>query len=327
MNKLVVSSALSVLFLILNVHAQSDSSLSPGQRVEMLAPVQNQPVRMVLDTDTFNEIDDQFALVYSLISPELNVEAVYSAPFHNGRSEGPGDGMEKSYEEILRLLSMMDIKPEGFAFKGSVDYLRDLQKPHRSPAALDLVSRARKASSRDPLYVVPVGAITNVASAILIDPSIKGKIVVVWLGGNGLAWPDQREFNFRQDLVASRFILDSGVPLVQLPCTPVVTHLATTLPEMEAYLSGQGQTAEYLLKIFREYKQDHFATSKVLWDMTAVAWLINPEWLPSNLVHAPVVTDQYTFSVDRTRHLMRTVYFVKRDPIFADFFKKLQSRN
>ncbi|MFC1725309.1 hypothetical protein ACFL4T_06755 [candidate division KSB1 bacterium] len=39
-------------------------------------------VRMVLDTDTYNEIDDQFAVVYSLISPErLNVEAIYAAPF------------------------------------------------------------------------------------------------------------------------------------------------------------------------------------------------------------------------------------------------------
>ena len=55
---------------------------------------------MVLDTDTYNEIDDQFALVYALLCPEkLNVEAVYAALFTNDRSTGPGDGMEKSYEE------------------------------------------------------------------------------------------------------------------------------------------------------------------------------------------------------------------------------------
>jgi len=293
----------------------------------MLEPVTSHPVRMVLDTDTYNEIDDQFALVYSLISPELKVEAVYAAPFHNNRSASPGDGMAKSYDEILRILNMMDIDAEGFAFKGSEDYLRDLTDPHRSPAALDLVKRARNASSENPLYVVPVGAITNVASALLIDPSIAENIVVVWLGGNGHNWSNQQEFNFRQDLNASRLIFDSGVPLVQLPCTPVVTHLATTLPEMEHYLRGHGETAEYLLKIFREYRQDHFAVSKVLWDMTAVAWLINSEWLPSHLVHSPVVTDQLTFSVDQTRHFIRAVYFVKRDLIFGDFFRKLQNRN
>ena len=49
---------------------------------------------MVLDSDTYNEVDDQFALAYSLLSPErLNVQAVYAAPFYNDRSTGPEDGM------------------------------------------------------------------------------------------------------------------------------------------------------------------------------------------------------------------------------------------
>ena len=55
---------------------------------------------MVLDTDTYNEVDDQFALCYSLCSPErLNVQAVYAAPFFNDRSNGPEQGMERSYSE------------------------------------------------------------------------------------------------------------------------------------------------------------------------------------------------------------------------------------
>ena len=68
---------------------------------------------MVLDTDTYNEIDDQFALVYALLCPEkLNVEAVYAAPFTNDRSTRPGDRMEKSYEEILRLLERLHMDAE-----------------------------------------------------------------------------------------------------------------------------------------------------------------------------------------------------------------------
>lgn len=315
-----------ISLLLLEAVAQDFPHLPEEERVKSLAPVGSHPVRMVLDTDTFNEIDDQFALVYALISPKLNVEAVYAAPFLNSRSQGPGDGMEKSYEEILRILGKMGLESEGFSFKGSPDFLRDVNKPHSSPAARDLVGRAKQSSPEKPLYVVAVGAITNVASAILIEPSIIQNIVVVWLGGNGLAWPHQREFNFRQDLLASRTIFDSGVPLVQLPCTPVVTHFLTTVPEMERYLSGQGPTAEYLLEIFKNYHEDHFAWSKVLWDMTAVAWLINPDWLPSNLVHTPIVTDQYTFSHDASRHFMRSIYFVRRDPIFRDFFEKLASQ-
>lgn len=303
---------------------QDFPDIGATQRLRMLLPPEKRPVRMVLDTDTYNEIDDQFALVYALISPELDVQAVYAAPFTNQRSTGPRNGMEKSYEEILRVLSKLGKSPEGFAYKGSTRYLTDPKKPERSPAALDLVARARQSSPEDPLYVVPVGAITNVSNAILIDPSIIRNIVVVWLGGNGHHWPHQREFNFRQDLHASRIIFDCGVPFVQLTCTPVVTHFTTTVPEMERYVSGRGPIGDYLIKIFKDYRKDHFGWSKVLWDMTAVAWLIDARWLPSDLVHSPIVTDNYTYSFDDSRHMIRTVKFVQRDPIFRDFFTKLE---
>lgn len=327
MKNLILAALLLNVFLAGSLlFAQEFPAISEGQRIEMLKHPDKGPIRMVLDTDTGNEIDDQFALVYALISPELDVQAVYAAPFTNNRSSGPADGMEKSYEEILRILSRLEKSPDGFAFKGSTRYLGDLKNTERSPAALDLVDRARKSSPKDPLYVAAVGAISNVANAILIDPSIIRNIVVVWLGGNGHNWPDQREFNFRQDLKASRIIFDCGVPFVQLPCTPVVTHFTTTVPEMERYVAGRGAIGDYLLKIFKEYKKDHFGWSKVLWDMTAVAWVIDDRPLPSDLVHSPIVTDNYTLSFDQSRHLIRTVNFVQRDPIFRDFFTKLDKR-
>jgi purine nucleosidase len=314
---------LNVIMTVGPLFGQQFPAVSENQRIEMLKHPTNRPVRMVLDTDTYNEIDDQFALVYALISPELDVKAVYAAPFKNNRSSGPKDGMERSYEEILRILGKLGRSSEDFAFRGSTSYLTDLRNPERSPAAMDLIERAKKSSPEDPLYVAAVGAITNISNAILIDPSIIKNIVVVWLGGNGHHWPHQREFNFRQDLNASRIIFDSGVPFVQLPCTPVVTHFATTVPEMERYIGGKGEIGDYLLKIFKEYRKDHFGWSKVLWDMTAIAWIINDKWLPSDLVHSPIVTDNYTFSFDRSRHLIRSVNFVHRDPIFRDFFAKL----
>jgi inosine-uridine nucleoside N-ribohydrolase len=318
---------LNVMVMTQPLLGQQFPSMSESQRIVRLKHPAKRPVRMVLDTDTYNEIDDQFAVVYALISPELDVQAIYAAPFKNSRSSGPGDGMEKSHEEILRILSRLNKSPDGFAFKGSSRYLTDLQNPERSAAAMDLVERAKKSRPDDPLYVVAVGAITNVSNAMLIEPSIIQNIVVVWLGGNGHDWPHQREFNFRQDLNASRIIFDSGVPFVQLPCTPVVTHFRTTAPEMERYVGGRGPIGDYLLEIFKEYRKDHFGWSKVLWDMTAVAWLINGQWLPSDLVHSPIVTDNYTFSFDRSRHLMRMVKFVHRDPIFRDFFTKLERQS
>src|SRR5512133_3419228 len=110
---------------------QQFPAVSESRRIEMLRPPAKRPVRMVLDTDTFNEIDDQFAVVYALISPELDVQALYAAPFHNIRSSGPGDGMEKSYEEILRVLDKLGKSPEGFAFKGSLNWIKDVEKPER----------------------------------------------------------------------------------------------------------------------------------------------------------------------------------------------------
>ena len=81
--------------------------ISDAVRLERLRPPAGR-VRMVLDTDTYNETDDQFALAHAMLSPErLTVEAIYAAPFHNKRSDGPGHGMELSYQQILRLLERL----------------------------------------------------------------------------------------------------------------------------------------------------------------------------------------------------------------------------
>ncbi|MGI6082851.1 MAG: nucleoside hydrolase [Limnochordia bacterium] len=303
----------------------NSKSVSDEHRLALLEPPTKR-VRMVLDTDTYNEIDDQFALVYALLSPDqLDLQAVYAAPFHNPRSSGPADGMEKSYEEILRLLELCGRSAQDFAFKGCTAYLSPDGEPERSPAVLDLVERALAASADDPLYVVAVGAITNVASAMLLEPRILERIVVVWLGGHALHFPHTKEFNLQQDVLGARTILDSGVPFVHVPCMGVTTHLTTTVPEIERYVAGQGAVGDYLAKIFKEYLGDHFARSKVLWDVAAVAYLVNSAWLPNTLVHSPRLTDQLTWSFDHTRHWMRYVYHVQRDPIFRDLFTKLKS--
>ena len=214
--------------------------LDEALRLERLKPPTDK-VRIVLDTDTYNEIDDQFAVVQALLSPDqLAVEAIYAAPFYNIRSSGPGDGMEKSYEEILRLLERLDIAPEGLVFRGATDILRD-DTPQESAAVDDLIAKANAAA--DPLYVVAIGALTNVASAILQDPAIIERIVVVWLGGHALYWPTADEFNLQGDLVAAQVVFDCGVPFVQIPCHPVASHLQTTLTELEHYVKGRGRLA------------------------------------------------------------------------------------
>lgn len=297
--------------------------LPEALRVARLAPPRG-PVQCVLDTDTYNEVDDQFALAYALLSPQsLNLQAVYAAPFHNNRSAGPEDGMVKSYAEIQQVIAKMGIAPRNnFVFEGSRSWLIDSNEPVDSPAARDLIKKAM-ACENEPLYVMTIGAPTNVASALLLEPELVRHIVVVWLGGQPHDWRTAREFNLQQDLFASRILFDSGVPLVQIPGTNVAEHLRVTIPELDAFLGGKNDLGQYLCDIVRGYTKDPFAWSKVIWDISAVAWLINPQWLDSALVHSPTLSSQFTYTQDYTRHLMRVALHLNRDAIFRDLYQKI----
>ncbi len=303
-------------------------SLSAEFRERRLAYPQGR-LRMVLDTDTYNEIDDQFALVYALLSPErLKVEAIYAAPFTNDRSTGPGDGMEKSYEEILRLLERLRVSPEGFVFRGSTAYLAGRAEPERSPAALDLIEKALASPEDDPLYVVAIGAITNVASALLLEPEIIRHIVIVWLGGNPVHVPQVYEFNLGQDPRASAVIFDSGVPLIQIPCLGVASHLLTTKVELEDTIQGRNAISDFLYQRFCEYSSDHFAWAKEIWDISTIAYLLDEAWIPTMLIPSPVLTEDLEYQAPPPgRHEIRVAWFVRRNPIFSDLFKKLASRS
>lgn len=301
-------------------------TLADADRLKLLTPRPGS-LRAVLDTDTYNEIDDQFALVQAVLSPErISLEAIYAAPFFNDRSSGPGEGMELSYGEIVALLDRLDVPADGYVFRGVTDYVGPAKQPLRAPAVDDLIARARRGTIDDPLYVIAIGAISNVASALLQAPDIIDRVVVVWLGGHALEWPHQREFNLKQDVGGAQVLFDSGVPLVLVPCMGVVSHLHSTVPEIERYVEPYGEIGRFLAMRFKEYETDHTGWAKEIWDMAPVAWLLDPDWAPSVLVPTPILTDQVTYSVDRSRHPMRYVTHVKRNPIMRDFIRKLQAR-
>ncbi len=300
-------------------------SISEAQRLALLTPPTGR-VRVVLDTDTFNEIDDQFAIVQMLLSQErFDVEAIYAAPFFNKRATSPGHGMELSYEEILRLLARLNRPHEGFVHRGVTEYVGP-EKQARSAAAVDhMIERARAGSPENPLYIIAIGAISNVASALLKAPDIIDRTVVVWLGGHALEWSHTVEFNLKQDVGGAQVLLDCGVPLVLVPCKGVTSHLHSTVAEIERYVEPQGDIGAFLAMRFKEYSDNHIGWSKEIWDMAPVAWLLNPDWCPSVLTASPVLTDQMTWSVDRSRHVIRYVTYVDRDPILQDFIKKLEA--
>ncbi|MBM3745785.1 MAG: nucleoside hydrolase [Acidobacteria bacterium] len=306
--------------------------LPQGASLEQRLLLPQGQVNAVVDSDTYNEIDDQFAVAYALLSPaHMEIEAVYAAPFHNERSASAGDGMRKSYQEILRILARLGGDPKGFAFAGSETFLQQAGKPVDSPAARDLVAKALKPRTA-PLYVITIGAPTNVSSAILMEPKIKDRIVVVWLGGQPYDWPTAREFNLQQDLHASRVLHDSGVALVNIPTQNVSEHLRTTVAEVERFLKGKSPIADYLCSEFVAYAKwkspgPDFAWSKVIWDISAVAWLIQPKWIPTRLAPSPVLTDDYRYRTEAGRHHVRVAVDVNRDQVFNDLFHKLARAN
>ena len=287
-------------------------------------------IDVVLDTDTFNEIDDQFAIAYMLKSKEkLNVKGICAAPFYNSNSDSPKDGMEKSYDEILKLLRFMDESDmEGCVFKGSDAYLTDEKTPVISDAAKFLVELANQYSESKPLYIVSIGAITNVASAILTDPSIVDKIVIVWLGGHSLEYCDTKEFNMMQDIAAARVIFGCGAPLVQIPCMGVVDSFRISKPELEFWLKGKNKIADYLAEntITSSEKYAHGKPwTRVIWDVVAVAWLLNDDerFMRSRVIGKHMPNYDYKYNFNEELGFMRYIYNIRRDDLMNDLIKKL----
>lgn len=330
-------------------------------------------VQVVIDTDAYNEVDDQFAIAWALKSTErMDVQAVYAAPFCSKAIQKiipvpdeviqtfahyagtPAEGMEKSYREILNLFGLMGENPEGRVFRGSEQYLGEDEQPVKSDAACDLVKRAMNMPAGERLYVLAIGAITNVASAILMEPKIMDRIVVVWLGGQPLHFKSAVEFNLMQDVAASKLMFDCGVPLVLIPCMTVASHLTLTKPELDTCLIGKSRIGTYLGKIVYEMFSDaaiptsdrtlklylggmddlpmevtnlftvkSIAWSRIVWDISTVGHLINPNWCATTLVPSPVLNDDMSWGAAPGRHPIRVCHYVSRDQIFGDLFAKL----
>lgn len=286
-------------------------------------------VDAILDTDTFNEIDDQFALAYMLLSGgKIRTVGICAAPFLNTKSVSAADGMQKSYNEINKVLGLLgrtDMSDR--VFRGSERFMTDETTPVISDAARFMAEKAKVYSPEKPLYIVAIGAITNVASAILLEPqAMKENTVIVWLGGNSTEWPDTVEFNMKQDVAAARVVFRCGVPLVQLPCCGVVSAFRTGRPELEHWLGGTNAIGQYLLENtvneVHKYTDDSKAWSRCIWDVTAVAWLLNDSGRFMRSYLRPALVPQYDnlYSFNPGAHLMRYVYHINRDELFTDLF-------
>lgn len=312
--------------------------LTQAQRLRMLR-VPAGKVDMVLDTDAYNEVDDQFALAFLLRSAEqVSLRAVYAAPFHaqpffpapliRWRSDSPEDGMERSYEEILHIIALCGGAFPGVVKKGAGRFLPDRRTPVSSPAALDLAERAMGYSPERPLYVAAIAAATNIASALLLNPEIADRMVVCALTGNAWDVPATDEFNLMQDVAAAQVLFESGVPLVQLPCEGVVDRFAITVPELRARLEGQGPLCAYLFDAARElieWCSPEGGGSHPIWDVCAAAWPMNrgERFMTGRLAPTPGIAGDRRYIFRRGAPVMYCVERIRREALYDRLFTVL----
>ena len=283
---------------------------------------------VVLDTDTFNEVDDQYALAYLLKNPQrFDLKAILAAPFQNIKAETPALGMERSYQEILRVLKLVGQEEKAeLVYRGAERFLKGETESEDTPAARRLVELALAQPDDEPLYVIGIAAATNLASAVLLEPAICQKIVVVWLGGHSRDWPNCKEFNLLQDIAAARVLLGTGLPVVQCPCNGVTNSLAVTGPELEHWLRGKNPLCDYLCDVTEKeaaiYHQEG-CWSRIIWDVAPVAWLMEGDFAQSRLVTSVQPSYSGYYEVGSLRHPMGYIYSIDRDRVFTELFRVL----
>jgi len=237
----------------------------------------------ILDTDAFNEIDDQYAITYAMLSERVDLLGLTAAPFCNTRASSAAKGMEMSYHEMVKVRDMVD--PEGKmnipCYHGSGAYMEDMDRPVVSEAAENIVRIVKETDGI--VYVAVIGCFTNVASALVMDPSIKDKMVVLMIGANAFDYEngDCNEYNLAQDRIAARVILECGVPVIVLPAMGGTERLYTTNTELNFYLKDQaGEIGNYLCELFAREEGDLFkpdgscnCKSRIIWDVGAISIL------------------------------------------------------
>lgn len=197
------------------------------------------PHRIVVSTDAANEVDDQFAIAHALLSPTLDVRAV--VPAHFGR---PGS-LEASGREV-RVLQRLAGTSVPVA-DGSRGPLADEDTPAPSAGSRLLVEEAMGDPRR--LYVAVLGPLTDVASALLEEPAVAERdVVVVWVGGppyeHVAAYAP--EFNLSNDVAAANVVVRSGLPLWQIPMD-VYTMVSVGHEELAQRLGGTSALGDHLV--------------------------------------------------------------------------------
>lgn len=278
-------------------------------------------INIILDTDTYNECDDQFALSYLIKSKDLfNIEAITVAPYsHTKRDVKVRDSQELSYNEILKICNWLNFDTDNKVFKGSVDYIQN-GYDEKNVAVNKIIEIALK---NNKTYILGIGAITNIALAIKKEPKIVNKIEIIWLGGNELGYKDNFEYNFRQDVEAVKIVFESKVKLTILPCKNIVSELKIDINTIKEKLENKSKLCNYLIERFYNDGYHDVQESRVIWDISVIAYMINKNWFETKQISCPNIRKDTSYEVTNNRHNITFVTKLDRNKIYEDLFNKL----
>jgi inosine-uridine nucleoside N-ribohydrolase len=277
------------------------SACQPTQKTkETLSP----KLKILIDTDANNELDDQHALAYAFLNP--GVFDVVGITVNNTRN---GDGIQGQYDEaqrIIRLFNLEDKVPLKMgAEKSFAEILPTMNDSvYDGKPAVDFIIQEAMKMQGEKLILLPVGKLTNMALAIKKEPKIIDRVRVVWLGAN---YPDPGEYNLDNDTTSVNPVIESGVPFEMVTVRygkPSGTAAVTvTREEVYASLKGKGPRStteitgrhggtfssfgDYSANLFEHAEMHGIPPSRALFDMAAVAIVKNPAWAEQKEIPAP----------------------------------------
>ncbi|MDL2225131.1 nucleoside hydrolase [Eubacteriales bacterium OttesenSCG-928-M02] len=287
-------------------------------------------VRVIISSDCKNEADDPFAICHHLMTPKFDVKGIIAAHFETKAKEfGAGTTMEKSYEEIELVLHHMGLTGAYPVLRGAVLPMVDEDAPVDSEGARFIINEAMKEDDR-PLYIACQGTLTDLASALLIEPRIAARMTVIFIGG-GVYPKGSVEFNIKQDIHAANMVFSSDVPLWQVPKN-AYQQLNTTLTELQVRVAPYGEMGAYLFRQMVELndrKGDRLdwphGESWCLGDQATISLLLEDGGsLNYTLMDAPRVDAQCGYLPGTAKRQIRVYHTIDTRLTMEDFFCKLQ---
>ena len=291
---------------------------------EYVSNHENSKINVILDTDTYNECDDQFALSYLIKSQnKFNIEAITVAPYsHKTKNVSVSDGQTLSYNEILKICNWLNFDTNNKVFKGSIDYIQNGYNENND-AVNKIIDVALK---KDKTYILAIGAITNIALALKKEPKIIDRLEIIWLGGNEIGYKNNLEYNFRQDIEAVKILFNSKVKLTILPCKNVVSELRIDINTLRNNLNNKSQLCNYLIDRFYDDGYHGIKESRVIWDISVIAYMINKNWFDSKKISCPNINSDGSYELTENQHSITFVTELDKDKIYSDLFNKLGVR-